>query len=528
VVPVHISFFWDSDVCARRNVLLEFDIAVDTFFLFEILITFFVGIYEAGVYRDDLKTVWHKYLRGPFWFDAATSFPVSYFEYAAFEACGDGGNADGTTHKLRLTRVLKPLRLSKMFRVVKALKILEVSQYAERILRPPPILFRLLRVVFGLASVTHVFGCAFWLVKVISNDEEEVVEFLEYNGLSASANVVEKYVLSVYFINTVFTTVGFGDIHASNTLEQVTCVVIMLVGVLVFGTMLSEVQAAVSELRRLALERGHKLHRLVRYLRAEEVPVDLECKIISWVDFDLTCEQEDEELRHVRDSLPWSIQKQLDAHLRQGFLDDIPPFTAIEHSCRDDFLAELWPLLESVTYERHKVIADADTPHRSLRVVVKGRIRLEDEGGELIGEIKAGQYFGEWAILNYCPPVSAKYVALSHVHCLELSRGAFDAVTGRYPPDLRQELERMLDQRLQLMGTELGNPNLRPLLKWKEIAKKMQAAARGKRAHGLVDRLSHKIGTKVRRGTISVPSSPTHCPDVEQSGAQLHTAYLHR
>lgn len=65
--------------------------------------------------------------------------------------------------------------------------------------------------------------------------------------------------------------------------RQVACIVIMLTGVLVFGTLLAEVevsyrsdgcgkrwsasltcrwfQAGVSELRRTALEKGHKLHR---------------------------------------------------------------------------------------------------------------------------------------------------------------------------------------------------------------------------------------------------------------------------
>lgn len=38
--------------------------------------------------------------------------------------------------------------------------------------------------------------------------------------MSADANFLRKYVLCIYFINTVFTTVGFGDISATNTAEQ--------------------------------------------------------------------------------------------------------------------------------------------------------------------------------------------------------------------------------------------------------------------------------------------------------------------
>lgn len=58
--------------------------------------------------------------------------------------------------------------------------------------------------------------------------------------------------LLLQFINTVFTTVGFGDIHAVSTAERAYTVIIMYVGTLIFGTLLSEVDMAVAHLRRFA------------------------------------------------------------------------------------------------------------------------------------------------------------------------------------------------------------------------------------------------------------------------------------
>lgn len=45
----------------------------------------------------------------------------------------------------------------------------------------------------------------------------------------------EQYLTSIYFIVTTFSTVGYGDISATNTSEQVFCIIIMFVGVTAFA-----------------------------------------------------------------------------------------------------------------------------------------------------------------------------------------------------------------------------------------------------------------------------------------------------
>lgn len=48
--------------------------------------------------------------------------------------------------------------------------------------------------------------------------------------------VGERYLTSLYFIITTFSTVGYGDISASNSVEKVVCIISMLVGVAAFST----------------------------------------------------------------------------------------------------------------------------------------------------------------------------------------------------------------------------------------------------------------------------------------------------
>ena len=122
-VPVMIGFFWSADACYRFPTL-EFDILVDSFFIFQIIVTFVIGVYKKGEYNDSYGTVAGIYLRGSFLFDVVTSIPVSYIDfYMLTTECSleitskDEANMRG----LKFLRVLKPLRIVKMLRILKVI-----------------------------------------------------------------------------------------------------------------------------------------------------------------------------------------------------------------------------------------------------------------------------------------------------------------------------------------------------------------------------------------------------------------------
>ena len=66
---------------------LPFDVVVDCFFLLDILVTLNTGLLINGEYIDDRWAVTKAYLKGMFFFDVTTSFPVSFVELAAADLC---------------------------------------------------------------------------------------------------------------------------------------------------------------------------------------------------------------------------------------------------------------------------------------------------------------------------------------------------------------------------------------------------------------------------------------------------------
>lgn len=56
----------------------------------------------------------------------------------------------------------------------------------------------------------------------------------------------ERYLTSFYFIITTFSTVGYGDISATNTIEKIFCILIMCFGVTAFALGTSELTNLIS------------------------------------------------------------------------------------------------------------------------------------------------------------------------------------------------------------------------------------------------------------------------------------------
>ena len=77
---------------------------------------------------------------------------------------------------------------------------------------------------------THVIACLWILTaKMDTNVEDSWIYSLDFE------NKTEIYMTSFYFTVTTITTVGYGDMSASTTLEQVVCVLFMIIGVIAFS-----------------------------------------------------------------------------------------------------------------------------------------------------------------------------------------------------------------------------------------------------------------------------------------------------
>ena len=102
----------------------------------------------------------------------------------------------------------------------------------------------------SLIFFIHLAGCLMWLIKVLLEDESSLIEYLNRKkwldddreiDIHSVHGKLDAYVVTTYFVTVVVTTVGFGDIFPESSEERVACMILMIIGAFVWGTLLAQV-----------------------------------------------------------------------------------------------------------------------------------------------------------------------------------------------------------------------------------------------------------------------------------------------
>lgn len=166
-------------------------------------------------------------------------------------------------------KLVKLTRLIRILKVVKK-KNLNLAHKATKALKMDSALERLFFFLFGAFFLIHILSCL-WVFFCTFGDDEST--FLDESFKEKS--VGDQYLTSLYFIITTFSTVGYGDISASNSVEKMLCIIAMLVGVAAFSTGTS----AITNLLTNYDQENQKLNKNIEILnkihKSHELPLEV-------------------------------------------------------------------------------------------------------------------------------------------------------------------------------------------------------------------------------------------------------------
>jgi hypothetical protein len=507
-------------------------------------VTFFTGLERPGIhgdeYVDTMKGVAWIYLRsGQLPFDVLTSIPVAVMEASMLWTC-DGGNSPDAAHVagLKFVRMLKPLRLLKMLRLVKTVKIMQALDWLESAIRPPPMIWKMLRVFFGIMLIVHITACFYWLIKSLTEPAENTEILLDQFGYSDhdADQTFVKYVLSAYFINSIFTTIGFGDISAVNEYEMIFTIGGMYIGTLVFGTLLSEVQSIVSDIRDDSRAVGRVVGSVQNYLREQKIEAKLEKRILKWVIFDVTEKRRQRRERSVLSTMPEDLGNQVimqtrGQHLaRMDFIWGISSIASVEVT---KLITELAKKMVSVNFPQDHLITHRESA-QGLYLIVCGVVYIDDGGSRSEGSTRRdtvlckGQSFGAEALVHKNDAVAEgalaaqAFIARTCVSCLVLRTADFEVVMDLYPPELRQEIEDIISRDLResrnLYAAELtGDSSSRAIGRWRKLFFEVLKAERRLTSRSGTTQFLSAISTTFAREDEDGDSAAACPPDVHVS-----------
>jgi|LauGreDrversion4_2_1035121.scaffolds.fasta_scaffold139012_3 hypothetical protein len=117
-------------------------------------------------------------------------------------------------------------------------EILQLNAGFERL-----IFFVMISVIF-----CHIC-CCFWIILAnLYSDSETYPDVWIYRAGYLDKEDYEVYIVSMYFVLTTFTTVGFGDINGVTVPERIFCLLLMLVGAVAFSFSISQLSTMLSHI----------------------------------------------------------------------------------------------------------------------------------------------------------------------------------------------------------------------------------------------------------------------------------------
>lgn len=290
-----------------------------------------------------------------------------------------------------------------------------------------PVVYRLVPVVLFMPMLVHLVSCL-WIS-------------MGSGTAGPDADALTEYIKGVYWTFTTLTTVGYGDIAAKTPGQMLLACSTQVLGVGVFGFILSNVASVLS---RLDAARDHHLATLDRvetYMRYNNLTPQLRTQIRSYYRYIWETHRgyDDSE---VLNELPGPLRAGIALELNRSVLDQVPIFSGASQDVLEDIVMQLKP---KVCVPGEKIFHHNE-PGDAMYFIHTGAVEIVDSGQKVLATLNPGSFFGEMALLTNNPR-TATARARSFCDLYVLSRESFQHVLHRYP-SFETKLQSVIAQRL--------------------------------------------------------------------------------
>lgn len=291
-----------------------------------------------------------------------------------------------------------------------------------------PIVYRLVPVVLFMPMLVHLLACT-WI-------------WLGSGTAVSDGSTVNEYVRAIYWTFTTLTTVGYGDIVAKSAPQMLLACTVQILGVGVFGYILSNVA---SMLARLDAARDHHLQILDRvetYMTYNHLPSQLRGRVRSYYRYIWETHRgyDDSE---VLGTLPDQLRGEVALEINRTIIDKVPILAGVEQDVIQDIVRQLKP---QVCVPGEKVF-HIDEPGEAMYFIHAGEVDIVARDGKVLNTLKTGQFFGETALLTN-QPRNATVRSRGYCDLFVLSRHSFTEVAHRYP-DFEKQIQSAAHDRLK-------------------------------------------------------------------------------
>jgi hypothetical protein len=240
---------------------IQFSFFVTAMFAVDIILSFNTGYVdeETGQFISDRRMIAVRYMKFWFWVDILATIP-----FDAIIPFLVGSNSAQNLTAIRMIRFLRILRLGKVY------KVLSKEGFISRLKINPQIL-QLFILIIEIFFVAHLFACFWHFIALPENSDKYYLSWIRKFGYT-NASTATRYIASVYYIIVTMLTIGYGDIYATNEVERIFAICTMVIGVIVFSTLMSKVASLINKFNPQSQITSERMEELKCFLIEIDLP----------------------------------------------------------------------------------------------------------------------------------------------------------------------------------------------------------------------------------------------------------------
>ncbi|CAH9058596.1 unnamed protein product [Cuscuta europaea] len=373
VCPFEIAFLGNG---TSNRQLYVVDNLVDLFFAVDIVLTFFVAYIDNTTHllvRHPTKIA-TRYLSTWFLMDVASTIPfelvTSFF----------------VTRKNQLGicySVIGMLRLWRLRRVSSFLTRLEKD------IRFNYFWVRCGRLLFVTLLMVHCAGCLYYFLA--DRYPHQGRNWLGSFNLKDESLTI-RYISALYWSITTMTTVGYGDVHAVNTLEMIFIILYLLFNLGLTSYIIGNMTNLVVEGTRRTMEFRNNIEEASNFVGRNHLPARLKEQILGFMCLRFRAERLNRQT--LIEQLPKTICKSISQHLFLPTVERVYLFSGVS---RDTLLLLVADMKAEYIPPREDVIMKNESCD-DVYIIVSGEVDMiegEMENEKPVYTLKSGDMFGD-------------------------------------------------------------------------------------------------------------------------------------
>jgi voltage-gated potassium channel len=273
--------------------------------------------------------------------------------------------------------------------------------------------FRLLYSGYWIALVVHWLACGWVALRAIPPE---------------SLPGQNTYLRALYWCVTTLTSVGYGDITPQTDVETIYAIIVMAIGVGMFGYVIGNIAHILANLHPSRTRYVETMERLNAFMEYRDLPSSLQDRVRGYYGYRWEKRLGFDESAIVAD-LPPSLLADVSLYLKKDVIEKVPFFKG----AGEELVREIALAMRPVIYMPGDYIFRSGEKGQEMFFIGRGQVEvLAKDGHTVQATLHDGQFFGEIAlVLGHPRTASVRAVGFCDLYALD--KETFDRIVARNP-----------------------------------------------------------------------------------------------